>query len=150
MSSSLLEQTRSLHEDLEVLERAMYRELGDPSTAKLRRADEIARDQVVATMLEAHTSRSAQLARLYEDDDGARKDELAAMSGSGVFNQFYDQVRSPRLSSPCGARRMARRGGAHARSTARSAPQRHHHGRHAGADRSLSLCVCAIPSGRRS
>lgn len=46
MASSILEQTRSLHEELEVLERAMYKELGDPSTAKLKRADEVARDQV--------------------------------------------------------------------------------------------------------
>ena len=35
-----------VHEDLEVLERAMYRELGDPSAGKLKRADQIARDQV--------------------------------------------------------------------------------------------------------
>ena len=93
MSSTILEQTRALHEDLEVLEKAMYKELGDPSTAKLRRADEIARDQVVASMLEAHTSRSSQLARLYEDTDGTRKDELAAMTGTDMFNQFYEQVR---------------------------------------------------------
>ena len=72
MASTLLEQTRALHEDLEVLEQAMYKELGDPSTVRMRRADEIARDQVVATLLQAHTQRSAQLARLYEDADGAR------------------------------------------------------------------------------
>ena len=46
MSASLLERSRGLHEDLEVLERAMYRELGDPSAGKLKRADQIARDQV--------------------------------------------------------------------------------------------------------
>jgi hypothetical protein len=46
MSASLLERGRGLHEDLEVLERAMYRELGDPSAGKLKRADQIARDQV--------------------------------------------------------------------------------------------------------
>ena len=46
MAASLLERTRGMHEDLEVLERAMYRELGDPSTAKLKRPDQIARDQV--------------------------------------------------------------------------------------------------------
>ena len=32
--------------DIEVLEGAMYKELGDPSTAKLKRPDQIARDQV--------------------------------------------------------------------------------------------------------
>ena len=61
MASSLLEQSRALHEDLELLERAMYRELGDPSTAKMRRADEIARDQLVASLLAAHANRSGQV-----------------------------------------------------------------------------------------
>ena len=46
MASNLVEQSRALHEDLEILEQAMYRELGDASTMKLKRADEIARDQV--------------------------------------------------------------------------------------------------------
>ena len=48
MASSLLERARSLHEDIEVLEGAMYKELGDPSTTKLKRADQIAREQVSA------------------------------------------------------------------------------------------------------
>jgi splicing factor 3A subunit 3 len=98
MSSTLLEQARSLHEDLEVLEKAMYKELGDVSTATKRRADEIARDQVVATMLDSHTKRSRQLAQLYNDNDGARRDELTAMTGSGVFTAFYDQARAARAS----------------------------------------------------
>jgi len=96
MSSTLLEQARSLHEDLEVLEKAMYKELGDVSTATKRRADEIARDQVVATMLDSHTKRSRQLAQLYNDNDGARRDELTAMTGSGVFTAFYDQLKAIR------------------------------------------------------
>jgi len=92
----MLEQTRSLHEDLEVLEKAMYKELGNPEAARYKRADEIARDQVVASLLEAHSERSSQLARLYDDSDGARRDELAAMSGSGVFTAFYDQLKAIR------------------------------------------------------
>ena len=43
---SLLERTRMLHEEVEVIERAMYQELGDPATAKLKRVDAVARDQV--------------------------------------------------------------------------------------------------------
>ena len=46
MSGTLLEQARSLHEDMELLERAMYSELGDPANANLKRVDAIARDQV--------------------------------------------------------------------------------------------------------
>eukprot|EP00965_Chrysotila_dentata_P253945 6211529-Pleurochrysis_carterae.AAC.1 len=47
---SVLEQTRVLHEELEVLERAMMQELGDPSNARLKRVDEIARDQVLRSL----------------------------------------------------------------------------------------------------
>lgn len=96
MGSTLLEQTRSLHEDLEVLERAMVKELADASAAKMKRADEVARDQVVATMLDAHQARSGQLAKLYEDKDRARKDELDGMSGENVFTSFYDELRTIR------------------------------------------------------
>ncbi|KAL3898355.1 MAG: hypothetical protein SGPRY_012857 [Prymnesium sp.] len=93
MSSTLLERARTLHEELEVLERTMYSELGDPASSKLKRADEVARDQVVATLLSAHRERAEQLATLYEDTDGARRDEINGMSGSTVFTAFYDQLK---------------------------------------------------------
>ncbi|EOD28985.1 hypothetical protein EMIHUDRAFT_234356 [Emiliania huxleyi CCMP1516] len=93
MSGTLLEQARNLHEDLEILEKAMYRELGDPATAHLKRVDEVARDQVVATLLDAHTQRAKRLAAVYEDGDGARREEIQAMSGSTVFSAFYDQLK---------------------------------------------------------
>jgi len=93
MSGTLLEQARNLHEDLEILEKAMYRELGDPATAHLKRVDEVARDQVVATLLDAHTQRAKRLASIYEDGDGARREEIQAMSGSTVFSAFYDQLK---------------------------------------------------------
>ena len=96
MSSSLLEQTRSLHEDIEVVERAMYQELGDPANSKLKRVDTVARDQVVSAMLAAHQSRCAQVFALHEDQDGSRRDEINAMSGSGVFSSFYDQLKTIR------------------------------------------------------
>ncbi|KAL1498662.1 hypothetical protein AB1Y20_013975 [Prymnesium parvum] len=96
MSSTLLERARTLHEELELLERAMYTELGDPAAARLKRADEVARDQVVAAMLSAHTSRGEQLASLYADADGARREEIAAMSQQGGFTAFYDQLKAIR------------------------------------------------------
>ena len=43
-----MEVARALAEDLEVLERAMYAELGDPPSVRRKRPDEIARDQVVS------------------------------------------------------------------------------------------------------
>lgn len=96
MSGSLLEQTRSLHEDMELLERAMFQELGDPASANLKRVDTIARDQVVAAFLSAHHERSAHASAMYDDADGSRRDEINAMSGSGVFTAFYDQLRGIR------------------------------------------------------
>ena len=71
MASTVLEQTRALHEDIEILEKTMYGELGDVAAAKLKRADEVARDQVVATLRNAHTSKCVELTALYEDADGA-------------------------------------------------------------------------------
>ena len=76
MASTVLEQTRALHEDIEILEKTMYGELGDASATKLKRADEVARDQVVSTVLGAHTSKCAELTAIYEDADGARRDEV--------------------------------------------------------------------------
>ena len=32
----------------------------------------------------------------YDDGDGARKEEIASMSGSTVFSSFYDQLKSVR------------------------------------------------------
>ena len=93
MASTLLERARSLHEELEILERAMFTELGDPAAVKLKRPDQIARDQVVANLLNAHNERSEHLARIYEDTDGSRRDEVNAMSGTGVFSSFYDQLK---------------------------------------------------------
>jgi len=96
MASTVLEQTRALHEDIEILEKTMYSELGDASATKLKRADEVARDQVVATVLGAHTGKCVELTAIYEDADGARRDEVNAMSGTGVFTAFYDQLKGIR------------------------------------------------------
>ena len=88
-----LEVTRALHEELELLEKAMYTELGDPSTARLKRPDEIARDQVVATLLEAHRTRSERLSRVYADGDGARREEIdVIMSEDDSLDQFYGRL----------------------------------------------------------
>lgn len=51
---------------------------------------------MVSTLLSAHQGRSEQLAALYVDADGARRDEIDSMSGSTVFSEFYDQLKSIR------------------------------------------------------
>ena len=118
-----------LHEEVEVIERAMFQELGAPACAKPKRVDGVARDQVgplpplpararvalrprpppappapgdragaqvVSTLLSAHQQRCEQLHALHEDRDGARRDEVDAMSGAGVFSSFYDQMKAIR------------------------------------------------------
>ena len=96
MASTVLEQTRGLHEDIEILEKTMFGQLGDLSSSKLKRSEEVARDQVVATLLNSHREKCEQLTGIYEDTDGARRDEINAMSGTGVFTSFYDQLKGIR------------------------------------------------------
>ena len=52
--------------------------------------------QVVSALLAAQQQRCQQLSALHEDRDGARRDEINAMSGSGVFSNFYDQLKAVR------------------------------------------------------
>ena len=51
---------------------------------------------MVATLLDAHTARGVELAAIYADADGARRDEINAMSGSAVFTAFYEQLKGIR------------------------------------------------------
>lgn len=51
---------------------------------------------MVATLLSAHQSRSEQLATLYADADGARKDEVDSMTGDQMFDAYYSKLGSIR------------------------------------------------------
>ncbi|KAK8958965.1 hypothetical protein KSP40_PGU019919 [Platanthera guangdongensis] len=99
MSSTLLEVTRSAHEDVERLERLVVKELQrDPASNR----DQLFQNRRVRNMIESIISTTHKLrffkVEIYEDKDSARKDEIVALGGqtaSGVnlFGAFYDRLK---------------------------------------------------------
>jgi len=121
MSSTVLEVTRAAHEEVERLERLIVKELqNEPGTNKER----LYQSHRVRNMIDTITSTTEKLVRLlvirffllfpfshrdlvcsstfqigiYEDNDNARKDEIAALggqtaSGINVFSAFYDRLK---------------------------------------------------------
>lgn len=50
-------------------------------------------DHRLKTLLDLHTNVSASLRELYEDKDGERKTEVAALSGPNEFQEFYSRLK---------------------------------------------------------
>lgn len=100
MSSTLLEVTRASHEEVECLERTIVKDLQtEPPTNK----DRLHQSHRVRNMIEKITSTTHKLIEIYEDKDGARKDEIAALGGQSassanvnVFSAFYDRLKEIR------------------------------------------------------
>eukprot|EP00243_Klebsormidium_subtile_P004114 TRINITY_DN17896_c0_g1_i1.p2 TRINITY_DN17896_c0_g1~~TRINITY_DN17896_c0_g1_i1.p2 ORF type:complete len:517 (+),score=201.30 TRINITY_DN17896_c0_g1_i1:191-1741(+) len=99
MSSTLLEQTRAHHEEIEKLERLIARDwLTNESQSH---KDKLYQGHRVKGFLEAIASTSAKLVEIYEDVDGARKEEIAALGGlqaenQNVFSAYYDRMKEIR------------------------------------------------------
>ncbi|KAG2399696.1 Splicing factor SF3a60-like protein [Vigna angularis] len=125
MSSTVLEVTRAAHEEVERLERLIVKELqNEPGTNKER----LYQSHRVRNMIDTITSTTEKLVRflvirffllfpfshrdlacfstfqigIYEDNDNARKDEIAALggqtaSGINVFSAFYDRLKEEAL-----------------------------------------------------
>ncbi|WOL20473.1 splicing factor [Canna indica] len=99
MSSTLLEVTRSAHEDVERLERLIVRELQrEPANNR----DRLFQSHRVRHMIELVTNTTDKLIEIYEDKDSARKDEVAALGGqtasgtTNLFSAFYDRLKEIR------------------------------------------------------
>ncbi|KZV17186.1 splicing factor 3A subunit 3 [Dorcoceras hygrometricum] len=100
MSSTLLEVTRASHEEVERLERIIVKDLQtEPPTNK----DRLCQSHRVRNMIEQITSTTHKLIEIYEDNDNARKDEIAALGGQSstganvnVFSAFYDRLKEIR------------------------------------------------------
>ncbi|BAT78813.1 hypothetical protein LR48_Vigan04g159600 [Vigna angularis] len=98
MSSTVLEVTRAAHEEVERLERLIVKELqNEPGTNKER----LYQSHRVRNMIDTITSTTEKLIGIYEDNDNARKDEIAALggqtaSGINVFSAFYDRLKEIR------------------------------------------------------
>ncbi|GJS44050.1 splicing factor SF3a60 [Tanacetum coccineum] len=119
MSSTLLELTRSAHEDTERFERLIVKDLqNEPASSK----DRLAQSHRVRHLIDQITSTTHKLyselgltvstqgldqteaslllssVDIYEDEDNARKDEIAALggqnaTGTNVFSAFYDRLK---------------------------------------------------------
>ncbi|MCI01674.1 splicing factor 3A subunit 3-like [Trifolium medium] len=98
MSSTLLEVTRSAHEEVERLERLIAKDLqNDPTSNK----DRLFRSHRVRNMIDTISSTTERLVEIYDDKDNARKDEIAALGGQtatgiNVFSAFYDRLKEIR------------------------------------------------------
>ncbi|KAL8171503.1 hypothetical protein V2J09_023307 [Rumex salicifolius] len=98
MSSTLLDVTRASHEEVERLERLAVQELQtDPASNR----DRLFQSHRVRLMIEHIISTTDKLVEIYEDKDGARKDEIAALggqnaTGTNVFSAFYDRLKEIR------------------------------------------------------
>ncbi|XP_074570095.1 splicing factor SF3a60 homolog [Curcuma longa] len=99
MSSTLLEVTRSAHEDVERLERLIVRELQrEPDSNR----DRLFQSHRVRHMIDLITNTTDKLIDIYEDKDSARKDEIAALGGQTatgsitLFGAFYDRLKEIR------------------------------------------------------
>jgi len=92
MAATVLEQMRCTHEDLERLEEEMAKWLVDEPKNQREVVD---RSHRVALLLDIHAKKRQDLLVLYEDKDGAKADEAAAMAGSGqaAFSAFYERLR---------------------------------------------------------
>uniref|UniRef100_A0A8C7XJI0 Splicing factor 3a, subunit 3 n=1 Tax=Oryzias sinensis TaxID=183150 RepID=A0A8C7XJI0_9TELE len=87
---TILEQQRRYHEEKERLMDAKTKEmLQKKSTLR----DQINSDHRIRAMLDRYMDVSANLRDSYEDKDGMRKDELAAISGPNEFAEFYNRLK---------------------------------------------------------
>lgn len=87
---TLLEQQRRYHEERERLVDAMVKEMIFKKTTV---RDNINSDHRLKMLLDHHMNSTKNLKELYEDKDGARKDEVAALSGPNEFNEFYNRLK---------------------------------------------------------
>ncbi|MQM05972.1 hypothetical protein Taro_038796 [Colocasia esculenta] len=99
MSSTLLEVTRSAHEDVERLERLVVKDLQrEPASNRER----LFQNHRVRGMIDTIIFTTEKLVDVYEDKDNARKDEIAALGGqtasgsTNVFSAFYDRLKEIR------------------------------------------------------
>jgi len=92
MSSTLLEQTRATHEEIERLQRGLIEEMKRaPKTQK----DNVIQSHKVNKTLDRIADASKRLEHVYEDKDGSRKEEIAAIGGTGpsLYSLFYERLR---------------------------------------------------------
>ena len=95
MASTLLEQTREAHEEVERLERFIA---SDFKTDAITHKERLLQNHRVNRALDEMVSKTKRLRAAYEDADGARAEEMAAMGGAGeeAYCAFYDRLKETR------------------------------------------------------
>ncbi|KAJ3017850.1 Splicing factor 3A subunit 3 [Thoreauomyces humboldtii] len=87
---SILEIQRRTHEEIERVEQAIVDErVTKPKAHK----DRLVQDSRVNGLLERIQSRSRSLLDLYWDEDGFRKAEIATITGTSDFGEFYSRLK---------------------------------------------------------
>ncbi|GAM22796.1 hypothetical protein SAMD00019534_059710, partial [Acytostelium subglobosum LB1] len=92
MSSTLLERTRALHEAIERYELMIVAEQSEePKTMR----DNVMLSHRVNHYLEQSVNCANDLAKIYQDEDQTRQNELSSIAGQGLatFSAFYDRLR---------------------------------------------------------
>lgn len=93
MASTLVEQSRLLHQDIEVHRDNLVDDLlEDTKTNK----DRIMQEHRVKIRLDKIQGSAKRLLELYDDVDKVRKQELEEMTGENVFSTFYDSLKGIR------------------------------------------------------
>jgi len=87
---TLLEQQRRYHEERERLIDTMVKEM---LYKKPSHREQINSDHRLRILLDRHMDCTTNLKELYEDKDGQRKDEVAALSGPNEFAEFYSRLK---------------------------------------------------------
>ncbi|CAG7878916.1 unnamed protein product [Brassica rapa] len=98
MSSTLLDQIRCNHEEIERLERLVVQDLQNES---LSSKDRLVQGHRVRNTIHSIMRAIEKLVETYEDKDGARDDEIAALGGHtatgiNVYSAFYDRLKEIR------------------------------------------------------
>jgi len=93
MSSTLIEQTRCLHQELEM---QLGKTVEDLLTESKTTKDRVRQEHRIKARLDILENTSKQILETYQDETGARRDELASMEGEEVFDVFYDKLKDVR------------------------------------------------------
>jgi len=86
----LLEQQRRYHEERERLLDAM---VGENTVKKSTHRENLNSNHRQRAMLDRYTEATGLLRDIYEDKDGQRKEEVAALSGPNEFAEFYSRLK---------------------------------------------------------
>ena len=93
---TLLEQQRRYHEERERLLDAM---VGEQTVKKNTHREHLNSSHRQRAMLDRYSEATGLLRDIYEDKDGQRKEEVAALSGPNEFAEFYSRLKQVSASS---------------------------------------------------